>query len=115
MSEEVIKKAKELGKALKETEEYKEFVEAQKALDSDENVQKLLKEYDDRAKDIQVKQMTGENIEEDMISLQKLEKEIVGSESMERYTKAERKFKELVDSANKAIVEAMEGEEEEKE
>ncbi len=115
MSEEVIKKARELGKALKETEEYKEFLEAQKALDGDENIQNLLKEYDEKAKDIQVKQMTGESIEEDMMNLQKLEKEIVESESMVRYTQAERKFKELVDSANRAIVEAMEGESEEKE
>ncbi len=115
MSEEVIKKAKELGKALKETEEYKEFVEAQKALDEDKNIQNLLKEYDEKAKDIQLKQMTGESIEEDMMDLQKLEKEIVESESMSRYTKAEKKFKELVDSANKAIVEAMEGESQEKE
>lgn len=115
MSEEVIKKARELGKALKETEEYKEFVEAQKALDKNEEIQKLLKDYDEKAKDIQLKQMTGENIDEDMISLQKIEKEIVESETMQKYTTAERKFKELVDSANKAIVEAMEGEEEEKE
>jgi len=115
MSEEVIKKARELGKALKETEEYKEFVEAQKALDENEEIQKLLKDYDEKAKDIQLKQMTGENIDEDMISLQKIEKEIVESGTMQRYTTAERKFKELVDSANKAIVEAMEGEEEEKE
>jgi len=115
MSEEVIKKARELGKALKETEEYKEFVDAQKALDENEEIQKLLKDYDEKAKDIQLKQMTGENIDEDMISLQKIEKEIVESETMQRYTTAERKFKELVDSANKAIVEAMEGEEEEKE
>jgi len=115
MSEEVIKKARELGKALKETEEYKEFVDAQKALDENEEIQKLLKDYDEKAKDIQLKQMTGENIDEDMISLQKIEKEIVESETMQKYTTAERKFKELVDSANKAIVEAMEGEEEEKE
>lgn len=115
MSEEVIKKARELGKALKETEEYKEFVEAQNALDKNEEIQKLLKDYDEKAKDIQLKQMTGENIDEDMTSLQKIEKEIVESETMQRYTIAERKFKELVDSANKAIVESMEGEEEEKE
>jgi len=115
MSEEVIKKARELGKALKETEEYKEFVEAQNALDKNEEIQKLLKDYDEKAKDIQLKQMTGENIDEDMTSLQKIEKEIVESETMQKYTIAERKFKELVDSANKAIVESMEGEEEEKE
>ncbi len=115
MSEEVVKKAKALGKALKESEEYKEYVKAQKALDEDKAVQELLKEYDDKAKEIQLKQMTGESIDEDMMNLQNLEKKIMESETMGNYTSAEKKFKELVNTANQAIVEAMETEEEEKE
>ncbi len=119
MSEEVVKKAKALGRALKESEEYIEYVKAQKALDDDKEVQDLLKEYDDKAKEIQLKQMTGESIDEDMVNLQNLEKKIMDSEIMGNYTRAEKKFKELVDTANRAIVEAMEAvmetEEEEKE
>jgi len=109
--EEILKKAKELGEALKESEEYKELVEAQKALDSDEETQKLLNEYNEKAQEIQLKQLTGENISEGMAELQKLEEEIMNSESMKRYTEAEKNFKDLIDSANQEIVKAMEEEE----
>ena len=109
--EEIIKKAKELGKALKESDEYKELLDAQKALDEDEETQELLNKYNSKAQEIQLKQMTGENINENMVELQKLEEEIMNRESMKRYSEAEKKFKELIDSTNQAIVESMEGEE----
>jgi len=109
--EEILKKAKELGEALKESEEYKELVEAQKALDGDEETQKLLNEYNEKAQEIQLKQLTGENISEGMTELQKLEGEIMNTESMKRYTEAEKNFKDLIDSANQEIVKAMEEEE----
>ncbi len=112
-NEEIIKKAKELGKALKESEEYKELIEAQKALDEDEETQKLLNDYNAKAQEIQLKQMTGENINDNMVELQKLEQDIMNSETMKRYTEAEDKFKKLIESTNQAIVESMEEEQKE--
>ncbi len=109
--EEIIKKAKELGKALKESEEYKELMEAQKALDEDEETQRLLNEYNTKAQEIQLKQMTGGNINDSMVEIQELEKKIMDSESMKRYTEAEGKFKQLIEDTNQAIVESMEEEE----
>ncbi len=113
--EEILKKAKELGEALKESEEYKELLKAQKALDEDEETQKLLNEYNAKAQEIQLRQLTGENVSEGMAELQELEEKIMNSESMKRYTESEKNFKELIDSANQEIVKAMEGEEEQKE
>lgn len=112
-NEEIIKKAKELGKALKESEEYKELIEAQKALDEDADTQKLLNDYNAKAQEIQLKQMTGDNINENMAELQKLEQDIMNSETMKRYTEAENKFKKLIESTNQAIVESMEEEQKE--
>ncbi len=110
-NEKVLNKARELGEALRESDEYKELLEAQKALDEDKETQDLLNEYNVKAQEIQLKQMTGENVEESMNELQNIEKRIMESESMKRYMDAESKFKELVDSANQTIVDAMEKEE----
>jgi cell fate (sporulation/competence/biofilm development) regulator YlbF (YheA/YmcA/DUF963 family) len=109
--EDILKKAKELGEALKDSDEYKELLEAQKALDNDQETQQLLNEYNEKAQEIQLKQLTGENISEGMAELQKLEEKIMNSDSMKRYTEAEKNFKELIDSANQEIVKAMEEEE----
>jgi cell fate (sporulation/competence/biofilm development) regulator YlbF (YheA/YmcA/DUF963 family) len=114
-NEEILNKAKDLGKAIKESEEYKKLLEAQKALDEDKETQDLLNEYNAKAQEIQIRQMTGENVNDSMVELQNLERKIMDSESMKKYTEAENDFKNLIDSANKAIVDAMEEEEEQKE
>ena len=112
--EEILNKAKELGKAIKESEEFKGLVEAEKALNEDEETQKLLNDYNAKAQEIQLRQMTGENMNDSMMELQKLEKKIMDTESMKKYSQAEKDFKELIDSANQAIVDAMEEKEEQK-
>lgn len=109
--EEILNRAKELGKALKESDEYKELVEAEKALNEDEETQKLLNDYNAKAQEIQLRQMTGENVNDSMMELQDLEKKIMDSESMKKYSQAEKNFKELIESANQTIVDAMEEEE----
>ncbi len=111
--EEILNKAKELGKAIKESDEYKELVEAERALNEDEDTQKLLNDYNAKAQEIQLRQMTGENVNDSMIELQDLEKKIMDTESMKKYSQAEKNFKELIDSANQAIVDAMEEEQKE--
>ncbi len=109
--EEIMEKARELGKSIRASDEYKELIKAQKNLDEDEETQKLLNEYNTEAQKIQMKQLTGENIDEDIKKLRDLEEKIMNSETMKKYAEAEKKFKDLVDDANKAIVEAMEKEE----
>ncbi len=110
-NEEVIKKARELGEALRNSEEYRELMEAQKMLDEDLETQNMLKEYDAKRNELQIKQMTGQNIEPEINDLTAMEGEIMSRESMKRYSEAEEKFKNLVDEANQEIVKAMEEEE----
>ncbi len=112
--EEIMKKARELGKSIKESEEYKELVKAQKALDEDTETQEMLKNFDAKRNEIQTKQMVGQDIKEDLQNLEDMEKKIMERESMVKYAKAEDKFKKLIDDANKEIVKGMEeGEKEE--
>ena len=112
--EEVLRKARELGKSLKESEEYRELVDAQKALDEDQETQQMLQEYEAKRNEVQIKQMMGQNADEELRELTDLEGKIMQKETMQRYTKAEENFRNLVDEANQEIVKAMEeGEEEE--
>ncbi len=105
--EEVMKRAKALGESLRESDEYKELMEAQKNLDEDAETQELLKNYESKRNELQVKQMTGQNIDDDLRELTDMEGQIMNKESMQRYTKAEENFKNLVDEANQEIVNAM--------
>ena len=108
--EEIMKKARELGKSIKESEEYRDLVEAQKALDEDTETQELLKEFDAKRNEIETKQMVGQDIKEDLENLESMEKEIMERESMKKYAEAEERFKDLIDEANKEIVKGMEEE-----
>ena len=106
--EEILKKARELGKGIRESPEFKELLEAQQALDGDSEVQELLKEYEDKRKSLEMKQMAGESIEQEAKELGEIEQKVMSLESMKKYSEAENKFKELIDDANKEIVKAME-------
>ena len=108
--EEIMKKARELGKSIKESEEYRDLVEAQKMLDNDEETQAMLKEFDAKRNEIETKQMVGQDIKEDLENLESMEKEIMERESMKKYAEAEERFKNLIDEANKEIVKGMEEE-----
>ena len=105
--EDVIKKARELGESLKNSDEYKDLLEAQKQLDDDVGTQEMLKNYDAKRNEIQIKQMTGQNADEDIKQLNDLERKIMEKESMQKYTKAEENFRNLVDEANQEIANAM--------
>ncbi len=110
--EDVMKKARELGKSIRESDEYRELVDAQKVLDEDAETQEMLKEFDQKRNEIQMKQMVGQDVREDLEKLEDMERKIMERESMARYAVAEEKFKNLIDEANKEIVRAMEEEEE---
>ncbi len=110
--EEILKKARELGKEIRKSDEYKELVESQKGLDGDSEAQKFLKEYEEKRKILEMKQMTGQNIDQEIKELQEIEQKVMNMDSMKRYSEAENKFKELIDDANKEIVKAMEEEKE---
>ena len=108
--EEIIKKARELGESLRSSVEYRELVDAQKLLESDQETQEMIKEYDAKRNELQMKQMTGQNFDEDLKALTELEGKIMNKESMQKYTKAEENFKNLVDEANQEIVRVMDEE-----
>ncbi len=110
--EEVLRRAKALGESLKGSNEYKELMEAQKGLDEDTETQELLKNYEVKRNEVQVKQMTNQNADEELRVLTDMEGQLMNKESMQHYTKAEENFKNLVDEANKEIVKAMEENEE---
>ncbi len=106
--EEVLRKARELGETLRKSDEYKELMNAQKELDEDTEVQEMIKKYDVKRNELQMKQMTGQNVDEELTELTEMEGKIMGRESMKKYAEAEEKFKNLVDEANQEIVKAME-------
>ncbi len=108
--EDVMKKARELGKSIRESDEYKELMDAQKILDEDVETQEMLKEFDQKRNEIQMKQMVGQDVREDLEKLEDMERKIMERESMAKYAAAEEKFKNLIDEANKEIVKAMEEE-----
>jgi cell fate (sporulation/competence/biofilm development) regulator YlbF (YheA/YmcA/DUF963 family) len=110
-NEEIIKKAHALGEALRNSEEYHNLIDAQKMLDEDGETQNMIKEYEVKRNELQMKQMTGQNIEPEINELTAMEGKIMSQESMQKYSEAEEKFKNLVDAANKEIVKAMESDE----
>ena len=106
--EEVLKKARELGRSLRDSDEYRELLDAERMLDEDKETQEMLNEFDAKRKEIEIKQMMGEDISKEIEEINEMEKKIMERESMERYSKAEENFKKLLDDVNREIVKGME-------
>ncbi len=104
-----MEKARALGDSLRGSDEFLKLVEAQKLLDADTQAQELLKSYDAKRNELQVKQMGGQSLDSEIKQITEMENQIMSRESMQVYTKAEEDFKNLVDEANQEIVKAMEG------
>lgn len=110
----VIKLTRELGKAIQETEEYKNFIAASKRNEEDEQLQGYIGEYNIINMNME-NAMSGEKRDDEMIKkcnqdMRELYGRIVANESMINYNEAKKALQEMMNKINTIIDMCVAGE-----
>jgi len=112
--EELLEKARKLGKAMTETEQYEKLREAEKQLNEDVEAQALLEGMQQAQDKVQQLQQSGLQPTEDQVEeLNEKRSQMDQNPAVSNFMKAQSEFSELVREVNGAISEGMKLEESE--
>lgn len=104
---EIFEKARELGEAIMESEEFKELKKTETEQENDEEALRLLKEYNDVRKKLADEVRNGSVSEEQMSKIrEELEEaysKITTNDHITAYINAQRKFQSVIDQMNSII------------
>ncbi len=100
--------AHNLARAIKDSQEYKDY-EAQKIeIEKNEDLSKMIKDFQAKQLELQLKQMSGESIQGDiMTSAQELYKIVMANPKASEYMQTEMRFSIMMNDVNKIIGEAI--------
>ena len=104
---EIFEKARELGEAIIESEEYKELKKAELEQENDEEAMALLKEYSELRTSLAQEIQKGDISEEEMASIrERLEEayeKVTTNDHITAYINAQRTFQAIIDQMNNII------------
>ncbi len=101
-------KAHELARAIKNSIEFKEFLEIKKELESNQKTKEMIEDFEKKQFEFQTKQFSGEELsEEDNKKIQELYSIITKDVLANKYLNAQMKIGMLMQDVNKIIAEAL--------
>ncbi len=104
---EIFEKARELGEAIIESEEYKELKKAELEQENDEEAMALLKEYSELRTALAQEIQKGDVTEEEMASIrERLEEayeKVTTNDHITAYINAQRTFQAIIDQMNNIL------------
>lgn len=104
----VYDQAHQLAAAIKESEEYKHFKAAEDQLKTKPDLEKMMKDFQEKSMEIQLKQMTGEQPDaEDMQKLQQLYGIVAMDPLAASYMESEMRFSIMMKDVYEILGEAM--------
>lgn len=110
----VIEKARELGRLLQESEEYKNYIETKRVNDTDTALQNMIGEFNILRMKLNQEMSKEKKDADEMKRLDSEIKELYGkimsNRSMAEYTAASEKLEKLINSVNYIISQAANGE-----
>lgn len=105
----VYNQAHKLARAIKESEEYKSYVEKRKVVYANEKNRKMVEDFREKVLKVQLDRMSGKEVDkETMERIKKLEEVLMLNPSINEFLKAELRFSQMVQDINKIIGEAIE-------
>ncbi|MTI71217.1 MAG: YlbF family regulator [Firmicutes bacterium] len=97
-----------LSKAIKNSEEYKEFNERQKNVYSNEQTKEMFEDFRKKAMEIQMENMSGNKVsEEKMKEVKKLEEIVMSNSDINKFFKAEMRFTQMMNDVYKIMGESI--------
>ncbi len=100
--------AHQLARAIKNSQEYKEYVQKKNDLYKDEKNKKMVEDFREKVIDIQVKKMSGKEVsQEELDSVKKLEDILRLNPTINEFLIAEYRYSKLIEDISKIIGEAI--------
>jgi len=104
----VYDQAHGLAKAIKESEEFKQYDSLKKVIDENEDLSQMVKNFQAKQFELQAKQMMGEQMPEDMMQqVQELYQIIMKDPTAAQYMQAEMRFSLMMNDVYKILGEVM--------
>lgn len=104
----VYDQAHGLAKAIRESEEFKQYDQLKKIIDQNEELSKIIKDFQAKQFEAQAKQMMGENAAPDMMQqVQNLYQIIMKDPSAAQYMQAQMRFSLMMNDVYKILGEVM--------
>lgn len=101
-------KANELGRALKNSKEYLEYIEAKEKISKDEKNKEILEDFNKKQKEVQMMAINGKEVEpEKMAKIQEMYKVLVDNPAIKEYFDIEVRFNVMLADINKIIAESV--------
>lgn len=105
----VYDQAHKLARAIRDSEEYRTYLEKRKVLSSDEKNKDMVEDFEAKVFELQMKHISGEEVDEtELEKLGKLEDVLMLNPVIKDYFMAELRFTQLVKDINNIIGEAIE-------
>ena len=100
----VYDEAHKLSRAIRESDEYKKYVEKQKKVFLDDKNKKMIEDFREKALEIQMEQLSGKEIDKEKIEkLQKLEDILMLNSDIKDFFIAEMNFSQLISDIYKIL------------
>ena len=104
----VYDQAHNLARAIKESEEFKQYDYLKKVIDQKEDLSKMVKDFQAKQFELQAKQMMGEEMTPEMMqSIQELYQIIMTDPTASQYMQAEMRFSLMMNDVYKILGEVM--------
>jgi len=104
----VYDQAHGLAKAIRESEEFKQYDQLKKIVDQNESLSAMIKDFQAKQFEMQTKQMMGENMGSEMMqSVQELYQIIMKDPMAAQYMQAEMRFSLMMNDVYKILGEVM--------
>ena len=104
----VYEEAHSLERAIKESEEYKEFKRLKEKIDAEESLKKMMEDFHSKQLELQTKQMMGQEITSEMMqSVQDLYQIIAKDPVAAEYLQAEMRFSVMMQDVYKILGEVV--------
>lgn len=104
----VYDQAHHLAKAIKESEEFKQYDYLKKVIDQNEELSKMVKDFQTKQFELQAKQMMGEQMPADMMQqVQDLYQIMMKDPTASQYMQAEMRFSLMMNDVYKILGEVM--------
>lgn len=104
----VYDQAHNLARAVKESEEFKQYDYLKKVIDQNEELSKMIKDFQAKQFELQAKQMMGEQMPADMMQqVQELYQIIMKDPTTAQYMQAEMRFSLMMNDVYKLLGEVM--------
>jgi cell fate (sporulation/competence/biofilm development) regulator YlbF (YheA/YmcA/DUF963 family) len=100
--------ARQLGAAITETPEYQAFEEAKHAVETNEEVQERISDFEDVRREFMLARQTGDATQEDVERVQEAQAHLHDHPAMAEYLEAQEAVQETFESLNDVISEPLE-------